>query len=108
PTVGVTIIVTVEVAAPFRVPILHRTVLPVAAPQVPGDAVAEINVEPLVLNVSRKLTPEVMSPLLVMVYVNVTWFPTPVGFGDAATAKFRLTVGPSLVTKASLPPLSAS
>ena len=64
---GVTITVTVAVAAALRVPMLHRTVLFVGAPQVPGLAVAETKVAPAAGRKSVKVTPFVNSPLLVMV-----------------------------------------
>ena len=66
-TTGVTITVTVAVAAAFSVPMLHNTVLLVGAPQVPGLAVAETKVSPDGGKKSVKVTPLVNSPLFVMV-----------------------------------------
>ena len=105
-TVGVRITVTVAVAPPLRVPIEHVNVdgLPVGVPQLPGEVDAETKVAPDG-KTSEKVIPVVKSPLLVMVYLKLTWLPTPVGEGVAVAAMLRETVEPSLVTKASLDPL---
>jgi hypothetical protein len=58
--------VTVAVAAAFRVPMLHNTVLFVGAPQVPGLAVAETKDAPDAGKKSRKVTPLVNSPAFVI------------------------------------------
>ena len=105
-TVGVRSTVTVAVAPAFRVPTEHDRVegLPVGAPQLPGEIAAETKVAPAG-RTSEKVTPVVKSPLLVMVYLKVTWFPTPVGDGVAVAAILRLMVEPSLLAKASHDPL---
>jgi hypothetical protein len=69
---GVTITVTVAVAAVFRVPMLHRIVLFVGAPHVPGLAAAETKVAPEAGKKSVKVMPLVNSPLFVMVYAKLT------------------------------------
>ena len=105
-TVGVRTTVTVAVAPALRVPIAHVSVegLPVGVPQLPGEVDAETKVAPDG-RTSEKVIPVVKSPLLVMVYLKLTALPTPVGEGVAVAAILRLTVEPSLVTKASLDPL---
>src|SRR5271165_3208726 len=64
---GVTITVTVAVAAEFSVPMLHNTVLLAGAPQVPGLAAAETKVAPDAGKKSVKVTPLVNSPPFVIV-----------------------------------------
>jgi hypothetical protein len=105
-TVGVRFTVTVAVAPAFKVPIEHVTVdgLPVGEPQLPGEVAAETKVAPEG-STSEKVTPVVKSPLLVMVYLKLTWLPTPVDEGVAVAAILRVTVEPSLLTKVSLDPL---
>ena len=105
-TVGVRTTVTVAVAPALSVPIEHVSVdgLPVGVPQLPGEVDAETKLAPEG-STSEKVMPVVKSPLLVMVYLKLTWFPTPVGDGVAAATIARLTAEPSLVMKASLDPL---
>ena len=106
--VGVMITVTVAVAAAFRAPIaqLNTDGVPLGVPQLPGLAVADTNVPETLVNCSVKFTPVTKSPLLVIVYLKVTWFPMPAGLGVAAAATMaRVTCGANFATKASLVPL---
>jgi hypothetical protein len=109
PAVGVTITVMVAVALAFIVPRLQTTVagVPVAPPQVPPVAVADTKVAFAGGSVSVNVTPEVRSPTLVTVNVNVTGFPTPtVGAGVPTPVIVKFAVGLNLLMKASLPPFN--
>ncbi len=107
PEQGVKITVTVAVAPEFNALRLQVTVPPVPLPQLPAEVDADVNVAPDVGRKSVNVVWDVRSPLLVMVYVNVTPFPAPTGDGLAVAVSPRLMVGVSFVTKASLGPFSA-
>ena len=85
--VGVRTMVTVAVAPAFRVPMLHSTSPLTTEPQLPGLAVAETKVVGGAgggsSTVSLKVTPVVRSPVLVIVYLKVTWLPMPTVVGVA-------------------------
>ena len=92
--VGIKITVMVAVASEFSVPTLQRTVPPLADPQVPGLEVADTKLAvPVAGRKSVKVTLLVASPVLVSVYWNVIWLPTPTGEGEAVTCRPRLVIG---------------
>jgi hypothetical protein len=72
PEHGARITVTVAVAPEFSALILHVTVPPLAAPQLPAEVDAEVNVAPDAGRKSVKVVCDVRSALFVIVYVNVT------------------------------------
>src|SRR5437868_11642448 len=105
--VGVSSTVTVAVAPFPRVPIRHCTELLTAVAQLPGELLVVPAVAPLLGNVAVKLTPDVGSgPLFVIVYLKVSWLPTPIGLTVGATVTCKSLMPPSFVMKASLPPCS--
>jgi hypothetical protein len=106
--VGVNSTVTVAVAPFPKVPIRHCTELLTAVAQLPGELLVVPAVAPLLGKVAVKLTPDVGSgPLFVIVYLNVSWLPTPIGLIVGVTVTLRSLTPPSFVMKASLGPCNA-
>src|SRR6516165_8679098 len=104
--VGVKITVAVALAPELRVPIVQLTIPPVALPQVPAVTVAEVNEAPAEGGkTSVKMILLARSPVLVMVYMKLTWLPTPTNGGELVPVMVKINVGPNLLRKASATPL---
>src|ERR1700733_5549776 len=102
---GIRLTLIVVMLPEFRVPRLQVTAPEETPPQelelVPAKVAPEIGTK------SVKVTPDTASPVLVMVYTNETWLPTPVCDPGPDAVMVKLTLGPILLTKASLGPESA-
>ena len=107
--VGVKTTLAVAVAPALRAPMKHCTVPLLALPQLPALTVADVNEAPEVGRLSVKVMAFAASPVLVIVYSKVTWFPTPTVAGvTVGVDNTRLNSGPNLLRKASVGPFKAN
>jgi hypothetical protein len=107
--VGVSTTETVVVAPPFRTPMLQMMLLFVGVVgQVPPAAVAETKLAttPEFARLSMNATPATVSPMFVIVYVNVAWFPALTTAPDCVDATCRFTAGPNFAANAFCAPFS--